>query len=677
MTNPTHHNSTANWNAADAAQYFPRGPMSVIFGICLPQGSAVERESVSRLAEVTTRYGLHGTELHVQGRLGMGFQAFHTHDRSRLEQQPVVDSDGNILVFDGRLDNHREIAVMEGIGEETVADSALVLRGFTRWGEDCFSHLVGDWALALWSAGDRVLYLARDHAGSRTLFYRNAASGIWWSTHLETFLSDDGFPDLDHEYIARMISLQEIRDLTPYAGIRAVPAAHYIAIREGEMKLRPHWHWVADTRVVYRSAVEYEEHFRDLFRQAVKRRIGPGAPVLAELSGGMDSSSIVCMADTIAREDLESSSLVDTVSYYDDTEPDWDERPYFSVVESRRNKVGIHIDCSSRLPSYEPLVLPGRIYPYPGGDRISLDIANQFERSVGMGKYRAILSGVGGDELLGGVPTPMPELADYLYTGKILTVLWRASQWCMVARRPIIHMLRDTAAFTAGLYKTPRVNRDSVPPWLSPELRSLCTGPRACPGSKRAPFADRPSAIANGQAWWAVLETLPHLVPNLLGCYEYRYPYLDRDLVDFLHRIPREQMVQPGRRRFLMRRALREIVPVEILERKRKAYISHGPLTGLRTAREKIEELFSNPLSAEYGLIDRDEFLRAFRSELAGELRWIGALAKTIGIELWLRSLRASNVRFCIGPGRANLDNILPVVSRANKIRAVSLRTPN
>jgi asparagine synthase (glutamine-hydrolysing) len=100
-------------------------------------------------------------------------------------------------------------------------------------------------------------------------------------------------------------------------------------------------------------------------------------------------------------------------------------------------------------------------------------------------------------------------------------------------------------------------------------------------------FGLRPSAVCNGQGWWITLETLPHLSPPLLSRHEYRYPYLDRDLVDFLFRVPREQLLRPGRRRSLMRRALKDIVPVEILERRRKAFVARGTIAGCKQARIK------------------------------------------------------------------------------------------
>jgi asparagine synthase (glutamine-hydrolysing) len=233
----------------------------------------------------------------------------------------------------------------------------------------------------------------------------------------------------------------------------------------------------------------------------------------------------------------------------------------------------------------------------------------------------------------------MPELANYLRQGRFLKLASRSFEWCMVDRTPLVEMLWGAVSFTGRLYRNSSPSHDTIPPWLSQELRQVCRHYRSFSANTRELVTARPSALSNGQTWWGLLETLPHLVPNPLGRYEFRYPYLDRDLVEFLHRIPREQLVQPGRRRLLMRRALKEIVPTEILERKRKAFISRGPIAHLRDSQPQVFDLFANPLLAAYGFIDRDKFLRAFQAELAGGLKWVGHLTKAISLELWLRSL--------------------------------------
>jgi asparagine synthase (glutamine-hydrolysing) len=615
--------------------------MSVIFGTCLADNAFADEQALSRLADATSRYGADGNYISCDKQIGMGFQAFHTHARSHLERQPATDQLGNKIVLDGRLDNHEDLAEREGFKKGSLSDSDLILIAFARYGEECFSRLVGDWALALWSAKDCTLYLARDHAGSRTLFYQNLPEKITWSTYLETFVFGEDTLELDREYLGRLLALQQLGELTPYKGVRAVPPAHYLIVRGGRATIRPHWRWIETTTIHYKSDTEYDEHFLQLFGQAVERRTGPGAPILAELSGGMDSSSIVCMADTISAHRARSINQLETISYFDDSEPDWDERPYFTAVEDYRKKEGIHFDCSIQHTGFKPLPLRDRVHPYPGGDVASFHRAERFARSVGDGGFRVILSGIGGDELLGGVPTPLPELSNHLRAGRLVNLLCRSAEWCIPTGEPLLHMLFRALAFTGSLYRNPNPDQASIPAWLSPELRGICVRSNVRRESLRELLPALPSSIVNGRTWWAILETLPHLSPSLLGCYEYRYPYLDRDLVEFLYRVPREQLIQPGRRRQLMRRALRTVVPTTILERKRKAYISRGPITNLRTARQDIEDLFSDSVAAAYGLLDRDQFLEALQAELTGEPKWIAHLTCAIKVELWLRSLAA------------------------------------
>src|SRR5207253_1227956 len=105
-----------------------------------------------------------------------------------------------------------------------------------------------------------------------------------------------------------------------------------------------YWDFDPGKRIRYRTDAEYEEHFRAVFGKAVQRRLRSDGPILAELSGGMDSSSIVCMADSIiARGDVESPRL-DTISWFDNSQPATDELPYIAIVEQRRGRTGFHID---------------------------------------------------------------------------------------------------------------------------------------------------------------------------------------------------------------------------------------------------------------------------------------------------------------------------------------------
>jgi asparagine synthase (glutamine-hydrolysing) len=618
--------------------------MSIIFGISKPAGQTVEREELTRMASATLNYAPDGTVVHANGRVGMGFQPFHTHQHSLLESQPLTGSRGNMLVFDGRLDNRAELQSQLEDGNQYSSDSSLVLAAFERWNDECFSRLVGDWALALWSARALTTYLARDHAGARSLYFQNCSGMLRWATHLESFFASGERYRLNEQFVTRYLCAQPVQDLTPYQEIQAVPPAHVLAIQANRITSKRHWNWIAKGQIHYKSDEEYEQHFLALFRQSVERRTGPGAPILAELSGGMDSTSIVCMSDSIRKSDRSGQEvLLDTISYYDNSEPNWNEEPYFSITEAYRGKKGIHLETSAAARSFRPASGQQSIANavWPGADSRALEQEQEFHAAIGGLGYRTILSGVGGDEVLGGVPTPLPELGDLLVSANFHKLLKQATAWSLSLRAPLLHMLYRTLRFTAGLYKPTSQNAVYRPPWLNRrlDLAAFLDSDRI---ARLSPIGKRPSVLSNEQAWWAIQGSLPHVYQGLLARYEYRYPYLDRDLVDYLYRIPREQLIRPAARRSLMKRALKSIVPEEVLMRRRKAYIVYGPLAALRAAKEQIENLITDSPAADKGFFDRGRLREEFHNILGGrETRGLAPLINTLLFDLWLRA--ASN----------------------------------
>jgi asparagine synthase (glutamine-hydrolysing) len=646
--------------------------MSIIFGVRQSPGNHVEIEQMHALARATESHAPSGSLFRIHGRVGMGTQPIRTSARHGLEERPLLDDLGHMLCFDGRIDNHHELRIELGLQPEA-SDAALVLASFVSWGERCFSRLIGDWALGLWSEVEHRLYLARDHAGTRTLYYEESDDSIRWSTHLEALLGGDITSRiLNPKYAAAYLGSLPIRELTPYSGIFTVPPARYIVFSEKAKSTVRHWAPEAPDSIRLGTDSDYEHRFRELFATAVARRTGPGDPVLAHLSGGMDSTSIVCMSDNLRRSEKGAScELLDTLSYYDDSEPNWNEKPYFSLVEAQRGKVGIHVPTSCEDTTFEPVPFSIASYPLPGADMSSFQREALLASLLQPRGYRAILTGHGGDELLGGVPTPFPELADNLMAGNIGLLLRKATTWCVEERKSLLSTLLETAAYTTRLYRPIEKMDSSMPAWLDPELKDLNSA-YSRPLRSGVRFTKlAPSHIANGQLWSAVVETLPHLFPVATTRFEYRYPYLDRDLVDFLFRIPREQLVRPGRRRSLMRRALQGIVPTEVLERRRKAFLSRGPLAAIQSAQRYLHALFEDSMLEEHGWIDSKKLLDSLDRTIAGTTTFHrAALMRAIGLELWLQSRRTADPLVAV-PSET-IQNLLPN-SGANKIRRASV----
>lgn len=610
--------------------------MGVMFGILRFDGHSVAKEAVSRIAGATEGYAPDGLSVYVDGSVGMGFQSYHTHERSRLDGAPGVDRVGNILTFDGRLDNYRDLADQLGLEDKEIADSAIVLAAFERWGERCFSQLIGDWALVLWDARQRTLYLCCDHAGTRTLYYSEVGDWISWSTYLESFFVEGPTRRLNSTYAACYLTGHPAGDLTPYEGIRGVPAAHYLKFGRNRSTQHLHWSPLAQGLIRYENSDDYREQFACLFAQSIKRRTGPGAQILSELSGGMDSSSIVCFSDWLRkREHGDQVDLLDTVSFYDRSEPNWDEEPYFSEVERQRGATGLHLYLpllsEEIMPSPAPALWPGR-------DKAAYENECRLLEGTLPKEYRVMLSGHGGDELLGGVPLPLPGLADYIVLGKICRYAQQCLAWCLATRRPFFHLSADVAAFLFCQYRRPKLPGKSLPPWIRTEwaMYLRCHNRHELGSCER--FRYLPSQLANERTWWKIVETLPHRSPACLTRYEYRYPYLDRDLVNFLLRVPREVLVEPGRRRSLMRKAMKGIVPDKVLERRRKANRSTSVLSALRAGATHVEALLHGSGAEQLGLVDPAVLREAVpRAIQAGDMSLIQSVTRFVLFELWFR----------------------------------------
>jgi asparagine synthase (glutamine-hydrolysing) len=614
--------------------------MSIIFGVRKSERDLVIEPQLLDLARATDQWAPDGTFVNMQGHVGMGFQPYHTHQRSNLESQPPVDQFGNMATLDGRLDNHKELREQLDVLESDTPDSLIALAAFRRWGEECFAKLIGDWALVIWSQMDRSLYLARDHAGTRTLYFENTEKEVLWSTHLETFSLDDATRALDRHYAACYLSGRPTGDLTPYRGIVAVTPAHYITIRKDRVSRKPHWQAPHRDQIRYKSDTEYEQHFLSLFKQSVNRRADSGTPILAQLSGGMDSTSIVCISDRICREaGGTSEDLVDTISFYDNSEPNWNEVPYFTAVENARGKSGIHVDTSQSRDFFQSAVGATGLYPLPGADNSTRQNERRLANLLADGGYRVILSGVGGDEVLGGVSTPLPELADQLMAGHFCVFMRRAIQWCVYARRPIAEMILDTVRFLTGTYLGKTRGLSGFPPWVNQVASHSEDGRRGRSGLSLFLTGVAPSSINNGKKWIGLLETMPHSYPSAIARPEYRYPFLDRDLVEFLFRIPQQQLVRPGRRRYLMRRALVGIVPNLVLERKRKGYLVNGAIRAAQALNARFDVWLSDALIAQHGLVEPNQLRSAVHASCTSHhTEWLRAISRAMAFEFWLKT---------------------------------------
>lgn len=617
--------------------------MAILWGVRRGNGAVVDERDIRQLGAATQRYADGGCDIYASGRLGVGTQASHIHEHLSMHSSLFRDTLGNVIAFDGRLDNHRELCADLTIGKDDASDAIIALAAYLRWGDLCFPRFTGDWALAMWSADRRYLVLAIDHAGTRTMYYRRRKNEVMWSTYLETFGAYQSSERLSARYAASYMSCVPAGRSTPYEDIVSVLPGQYITFEEEYAFYGTHWSPYLKTSIRYSSDRAYDEHFLTVFGQAVARRTDGQSPILAQLSGGMDSTSIVCMSDHLRRSMSQDTELLDTISFFDDAETHSKEPGYFAITEGRRGKTGIHFNTATSHRTFEPVPSDGGVYQVPGADSFSVQQEQRLYELVWQHGYRIILSGIGGDEMLGGVPTGLPELGNLLVRADLVHLLRKSIAWCLPDRSPLFHSLCATAGYTSRLYFRGSVHPLSRPPWLSKNLKNADREERGTRKTILERLTFQPHQLDNAETWDFVMETLPHRRPQLIFRPEFRYPMLDKDLVEFAFSIPREQVVRPGRRRALMRRALRGIVPQEILERKRKGFQLRAPLRALQLAHDKLQHLWEDPFLAHEGFVDVDRLRRESEKCVLGDAFWSQQLMRTVAYELWLRARQSNN----------------------------------
>jgi asparagine synthase (glutamine-hydrolysing) len=624
-------------------------------GIWNFDGKPIDPMLIAVLHTSLKEQGPDGESCWSDGPIALLYRPFHTTAESRREKQPYVSRRGFVLTWDGRLDNRDELALeFRSYVESDPTDIALVAAAFDHWEANCFRRVIGDWAVSIWRPKERELIFGADYMAIRHIFYYLKKDWIWWSTDLAplVLLSGDTF-HIDDDYIAGYFAHDPDAYLTPYREIREVPPGHFVCVRVGSAEIERYWRFSSKSRIRYKTDAEYEEHFRHVFRQSVRRRLRSDSPILAELSGGLDSSSIVCMADDILAKEGARTPRLDTLSYYDKSEPHGDDWIYFQKIEAHRGRTGHRVDASklgsapASLETTEFNVLPGYL-------NSGQDLEAERAAIVRDGRYRAVLSGIGGDEFTGGNPLPYALLADLILQFKFTVLIRQLIAWSLVKRKPWIQVLWGVALEllppSVGQHFAKQAEVES---WIDRKF------------AKRTKIAIRlldvdehfglwlptrrsyiggvflmANKLAKGESWTAQLE-------------ESRYPYLDQSLIEFILSIPASQLLRPGERRSLMRRSLVGIVPQEILSRKTKQFSARTPVVGLEKNLDQIQMAFNSPLSSSLGYVNNTDFLEKLKAARNGEGIHIVRMLRTLSLELWLRDLASRGLIAGMTPASA------------------------
>ena len=539
--------------------------MSGIVGILNLDGAPVDRALLSRMMEFMTYRGPDAQETWVDGNVGFGHTLFRTTEESEHERQPFT-LDGRVwIVADARVDARRElIGKLKSQGYPEVssvtADVELILRAYQVWGENCVEHLLGDFAFAVWDGPNERLFCARDHMGVKPFYYAHLGNTVIFSNTLDCLRQHPAVSDtLNDLAIADFLlfGLNQERDTTSFADIQRIPPAHRVIWSPNGLSVARYWTLPIEEPVYFKRSRDYTDRFENLLRQAVGDRLRVGR-VSVFMSGGLDSPLLAATAADLLPVPAAVHAFT---AVYDRLIPD-SERHYAGLVAQY---LGIPIQF---FPMDEQIawVAPGeRITPEPHGNVATPGPVLRYHAAAAA-HSRIAFYGEGPDNAL--------------------AYEWRPYLAWLAGQRRWGRLLLDIAAHVRDhrriplLPTVPRMFQEwrgrkqwepVFPNWLNPELVQQLQLRERWEGFYRGNHSVhpiRPAGYSSLQSplWQGFFESLQPPYTNTL--LEVRHPYVDIRMLQFLLRIP---ALPWCRRKLLIRRVLRGIVPEPVLHRPKTA----------------------------------------------------------------------------------------------------------
>jgi asparagine synthase (glutamine-hydrolysing) len=621
-----------------------------IVGAWSPGGAPVEKALLQRMALALSAPPGAAVSVWTGGAFGLGGR----HWDPPPDDASIPAASGELVALDGRLDDREQLARLLGIGPER-SDQALVLAGYRRFGDDLVSHLNGDFSLVVMDPHAGRVLLARDPVGLRPLHYTRLPEMVLISSEIKPLLRHPALPArVNPHHLAEFLlggAPAPDSGLTFLTGVEAVAPGHRVRITREGVRVDRYWDFPEEP-IRLPSPEAYSEEFARRFGAAVARRMRGAAPVAVSVSGGVDSSSVFCMAQWLRREHP-GLPPVEGLTEAHPGDPRADETRYVEEME-RLYGVAVH-----RLPggglgtlaSWSRLVRDSEVpalHPFATATEERV----RFAGSLGA---RVLLGGEWADATVFD-QTYLVDLARRGAWGAVRRHLRTIPAWFQDADpRPFrdqfardLLRLSLPAPLVSGLRRLRGGSGDERRIFgNAPALRPFAGGPPEDPGrDRRFPSLNGRSIYGRVRARRAALDLGSMARSAGMAGVRFALPYMDRELLTFVIGVPGEVLAPDGVPKGLLRDAMRGRMPRSIVERRWKADFTHLVESGLRRYFVSVVEfLRGHEMASELGLVDADALRSALRRWEAGsagfppEQFWV--ILKVLGLELWLHAFLA------------------------------------
>ena len=605
--------------------------MSGICGIANADGAPIDPEALRELTAFLACYSSDAPGNWLGGCVGFGHATLRTHDDAAHERQPCSLDGETWITADARIDAQAELkGKLASHGRDRLdraTDAELILHAYHAWGEDCVEHLIGDFAFAVWDGGHKRLFCARDHFGVKPFFFAALAQRLVFSNTLQSLREHPGVSArLDDLAIADFLLFEMNQDPagTAFSAIRRLPAAHCMTYSASGLRIRRYWS-LPEVEIRYLEAEEHVERFRELLGAAVGDRLRSDR-VAIMMSGGLDSSTVAAVAVEQMRVRHSGGGVRAFTSVYDSRIPD--EERFYSGLAAARLGIPIAHHAVDDYGLYERYHELGRYFQEPDNDphaAIYLDGAREAAAYA-----RVALTGWDGDALL--TESPRRYFRSLAHARRWGRLIGGVARYAIAERKLVPARWRDVP----GAGQLPQ-----FPDWLNADfVKRLDLRARwsEVHGAPTHTHRLRP----NAHHILGYLMRRPHFFdgydPGYTGlALEVRHPLLDLRLVEYCLSLPPFPWCL---RKEMLRRAMRDILPEEVLKRP-KTPLAGFPYVSLLRASEArwIDDMAFAPRSRAY--FDPSRIPRAC-DETDSDKAWANLRPRSL--DLWLRRLTPYDV---------------------------------
>ncbi len=558
-------------------------------GICGKVYHAVDKKAdkalIKKMSSVLTHRGPDDEGFYIKDNVGLAHRRLSIIDLTSAGHQPMSNEDGSIwIVFNGEIYNFldlRDELIKKGHCFTSKTDTETIIHLYEEKGVECVHDLRGMFAFAIWDENKKRLLIARDRAGKKPLVYYQNDEGLLFASEIKSLLMDPSIKkDVDYNALHHFLTYQYTPSpLTSFAGIKKLPPAHILIYERGNIVLKRYWNLSYQKKLELPSLKDYGEKFRDVFQEAVRIRLRSDVPLGAFLSGGIDSSLVVAVMSGLMNQPVKTFSIGFEEESYDETK--------YARIIAKKYKTDHH-EFVVKPDAID--ILPKLVWHYNEPFADSSAIPTYYVSKMTRDYVTVALNGDGGDESFAGYERYLADkLADYYrFVPNFLRerIIRKAVDLLPYStnRRSFLRRLKR---FVKGISEIPErryvrwicfFDNEMKNELYTSSFKELTKGIDSVDLTVNWYKKADAEKFIDKTLFVDVMSYLPEDllvkvdIASMANSLEARSPFLDHKVMEFAASLPADLKLRGMETKYLLKHTLSDIVPKEILHRKKMGF---------------------------------------------------------------------------------------------------------